>query len=199
MPSKIHIPKEEIERLYIEEDMDQKEVAEKLNCSVDTIRSRRREYGIETKKVDAENGRKSYDNRKHWNREVLEDLYINQRLSAYEIADKLDCGITTVYRWMDKFDIKRRNASQAKTIQRTNYRVNQKGYPLHISANAGGEKKNIVFTHQLLACIDNDPSVVFDSNTVVHHNNHIPFDNRRENLTVMTRDEHSRYHNQVVE
>lgn len=194
MPTKIHIEKDRIVDLYIHQDMDQQEVAEELGCSVDTIRNRRREYGIETKNVDAENGRKRYENNGQRDKNTLKKLYLKEKKSGSEIAEELDCGETTVYRWLRKFGIERRTPKEAKTIQRTNYRVNQKGYTLHVSANSGCEKKDIVFTHQLLSCMDNDPFDVFDSSTVVHHENEIPFDNRRENLSVMDRGEHQKLH-----
>jgi hypothetical protein len=39
-----------------------------------------------------------------------------------------------------------------------------------------------VYVHQLTACLDYDPHVVFDSETDVHHVNHVPWDNRPANL-----------------
>ena len=41
-------------------------------------------------------------------------LYFKKKLSAIDIAKKYDCGTTTIYRLMNRFEIKRRTASEVK-------------------------------------------------------------------------------------
>lgn len=48
---------------------------------------------------------------------LLEDLYLEQGLSAQEIADKLGVSHHKVVYWMDKFDIQRRSWSEASYIK----------------------------------------------------------------------------------
>ena len=45
------------------------------------------------------------------NEETLKELYINQKMILSEIADKLGCTAPTVLRWMEKYDIDRRNSN----------------------------------------------------------------------------------------
>src|SRR3989338_10503268 len=45
-------------------------------------------------------------------KEILDKLYIKERLNAYQIAEKLNCGSTTVYRHLEKYRIKRRDISE---------------------------------------------------------------------------------------
>lgn len=44
-------------------------------------------------------------------RNVLEKLYLHERKNAYQIARKLNCGHTTVYRKLEEYRIKRRDNS----------------------------------------------------------------------------------------
>jgi hypothetical protein len=52
-----------------------------------------------------------------------------------------------------------------------------------------------VYVHQLLAIADGaDPSEVFRPHFDVHHRNHVPWDNRPENLRLEPAEEHRRSH-----
>ena len=53
-----------------------------------------------------------------------------------------------------------------------------------------GETDDTVYIHQLVALLDEDPADVFAPETDVHHQNHIPWDNRSDNLQL----EDSRQH-----
>ena len=44
-------------------------------------------------------------------KETLEKLYISEKLNAYQIAGKLNCGSTTIYRKLSEYKIKRRDNS----------------------------------------------------------------------------------------
>ena len=46
-------------------------------------------------------------------KETLEQLYASRKLNGYQIAKKLNCGSTTVYRKLEKYGIKRRNNSES--------------------------------------------------------------------------------------
>lgn len=48
--------------------------------------------------------------------------------------------------------------------------------------------------HQLLACLKYEPSKVFDSSNHIHHKNTHKFDNRLENLELMSTSEHMKLH-----
>lgn len=68
------------------------------------------------------------------NKADLYDLYWNQHKSALEIAVVLGCGATTVYRLMQKYDIKRRTMSEALTgkfIAENSPRFKSRGKCLH--------------------------------------------------------------------
>jgi len=55
--------------------------------------------------------------------------------------------------------------------------------------------RDVARVHQLLAIADGfDPEDVFSDNTVIHHKNEIKWDNRVENIEMMTNSEHTKYH-----
>ena len=45
-------------------------------------------------------------------KKTIKNLYLSKRLNAYQIAKKIDCGSTTVYRELEKYGIKRRDNSE---------------------------------------------------------------------------------------
>lgn len=47
-----------------------------------------------------------------------------------------------------------------------------------------GDDDSTVYIHQLVACLENDPCEVFGDEFDVHHCNHVPWDNRPENVAL---------------
>ena len=57
----------------------------------------------------------------NFTKEMLEDLYVNQKLSIEKIAKKLGVVYSTIWRRMEEFDIKRRtNSESQKGIRKSN-------------------------------------------------------------------------------
>ncbi len=54
-----------------------------------------------------------HEGRLHRDEGVLRDLYVEQGLSTYDIAEELDCTRTTVLTWLHKHDIETRDAGGA--------------------------------------------------------------------------------------
>jgi transposase-like protein len=48
-------------------------------------------------------------------KDTLVELYVEEGLTTTEIGEKLDCGEGTVWRWLDKHDIPRRNRGPKRT------------------------------------------------------------------------------------
>lgn len=127
---------------------------------------------------------------------LLRKLYWEDGSSSHEIADDLNCSYRTVLRWMEKYDIPRRDQAEA-TSRRTReehatHRFTTNGYERWVSYHDG--ERLGVYVHQLLACLDHDPYEVFDAETHVHHVTGHGLDNRAESLELLTASEHSRLH-----
>jgi len=113
----------------------------------------------------------------------LRSMYLTQSLSAQTIADKLGCCERTILYWIDKHDIETR--PDHRHIKGT-HSLNGRGYAI---SQYNGEK---LYMHRLLAVAKYGFDEVRDK--VVHHKNRIKWDNRYENIEVMTNEEHGKLH-----
>lgn len=62
------------------------------------------------------------------NKDLLKRLYINQKLSSFEISRKLNCSPNKINYWLSKFQIPKRNQSDA-----TYFKKNPRGDPFSFS------------------------------------------------------------------
>lgn len=75
------------------------EVGEELGCGPTAVRNWMNKHGIETREGGHENVEELRD------KSLLYELYWGELLTAPEIAERLDCGTTSVQRWMNKHGI----------------------------------------------------------------------------------------------
>jgi hypothetical protein len=132
--------------------------------------------------------------------EVLETLYWHEGLSMWRIAERLDCSETTVYRNMRKYGIDRRgtgyNSTSGKDVRNDNpiyLRTRVDGYE-QIQHTYRGENYRCYHHQLLMVAMGEDPHKVFSEEYDCHHKNEIKWDNRSENLELMTKEEHMRHH-----
>lgn len=71
--------------------------------------------------------------------------------------------------------------------------LTQKAGYEHVVSNVRGKTKR-VYLHRLLYVAEHGLDAL-DDDEHVHHENHIPWDNRPDNLEAVAEDEHCRYHN----
>ncbi len=119
--------------------------------------------------------------------EWLEEQYHENGLSQRDIADK--CGVhqRTVRNWMQKHGIESR--SQGEINRRIGVGIiSQRGYRRW---HEGSLNKHIS-VHRLLAVAEYGFDAVCDME--VHHQNGIRWDNRPDNIEVLTPSEHTAHH-----
>lgn len=122
-----------------------------------------------------------------WRNEVmLRELYIEEDLTAEEVADEFGCSWRTVLNWTKKFDL-RKNRKRDEDV----YIVTDScGYEL-ITDGA-----DILRHHQLVAIYDGaDPYKVFSNGEhQTHHTTKLPWLNIPGTVEVVPREEHKSIH-----
>lgn len=102
--------REELERMYVEEEMSLKEIAEKYDVVDVTVLNWMRKERIERRGAEFARSLKRESMPK---REELSILYWDKKLSISEIGKIYRRDGTTILSWMRKYGIKRRNYSEA--------------------------------------------------------------------------------------
>lgn len=166
---------ERLRELYIEEGIDQPEIAEMMGCSRDTIWRWCEKFDIQRPWKDPDK---------------LRELYWEEGLSLSECADKLGCSAQNVKNWLDKTGLGTRSQSQAQVTNTAPICLNNWGHE-SIYHQYKGENYGVL-VHRLLAVAEFGHDAVVEN--VIHHKNGIPWDNRPENLEPMSAEEHNRLH-----
>lgn len=129
--------------------------------------------------------------------EKMRELYQEKKLPAREVADELGCHRQTVNRWLHRHGIEVRShveeATRTKRKKPASHRITRDGYEVVEASVVGSSRQCRV--HRLVAVAECGINEVAEN--VVHHRNGIPWDNRPENLEVMTPAEHATLHDPV--
>ena len=129
------------------------------------------------------------------NEELLRKLYVGKGMSASEIADRFGCCATTVTNWMEKFGIDRRDPGPSEKVwdarrKLPSLSIDSEGYERWTSSYQ--YESYYVYSHRLLAVSIFGFDRVADMQ--VHHKNGLSWDNRPENIELLTQAEHDQLH-----
>lgn len=119
----------------------------------------------------------------------LQEQYIENDHSQAEIAAKCDVDQTTISYWCGKFGINKIAPAQFG-VQTDEYE--------QWKCETGPGKADTVLVHRLLATLQVDELDELEGKHV-HHQSGIPWDNRLENLEVVSPEEHSNIHRKSEE
>jgi len=131
---------------------------------------------------------------KHTDREWLAQQYHGKGRTLKDIGKECDVTAATVMKWMDKFDIPRREATDHVRKEPASFVTLERGYE-RVSSKSNGSNSHAL-VHQLVAIANGaNPYAVFsDGDYQCHHRNHIPWDNRPENIEVLSEIDHANKH-----
>jgi len=143
---------------------------------------------------DSYMGRRKHEglvhNEPYQDESVLKELYIEKGMSMADIADKFGVKPSLIDYWLKENDIQTRGVHESQTSEIPNFKTQTDGYEW--ATTRVNKETKYVEIHRLLAISEFGFDAVSDR--VVHHKNEVPWDNRPENIELMTRSEHAKHH-----
>ena len=164
--------KETLEELYVEKGLDQSEISDMFDVSQTTISRWIRKHNI---KLPLDNP------------DLLREMYHENGMSLSEISDEIGCWSGSVGKAMERHGIERRKSTKEKLPKP---RTNAYGHEMWRNYSDGTNRA--VYVHRLLAVAKYGTERVKGND--VHHINGVPWDNRYENIELLTREEHNKEH-----
>jgi hypothetical protein len=96
----IELTEEILRQKYIYEELSISKISKELNYSPDTIHKRLKKYGLNRNKSQAQKlkcVKEGVHNKFSLNEKLLKKLYLEENLTTYEIANKLNCSKSKIY------------------------------------------------------------------------------------------------------
>lgn len=142
-----------------------------------------------SKKGKKQHEAKSHD-RPYKDEDVLRKLYIDREMGINQIANRFDVADKTIQDWLEKHGIETRDWGESIKRNKANFVISDHGYERWRAMSDG--KYQSVAVHRLLAVAQYG----FDNvkGKVVHHKNGVKWDNRPQNIEIMTESEHKSLH-----
>jgi transposase len=174
-----------LRELHIGRGLNAPEIADRLDTDNDTILKWMERCGVE---YDPNRGKPWCDEQR------LRERYHGQGMRVEQIAEEFGCSGNTVRRWMDRLGVEKRDAVEERTrglrLKPAKFETRRDGYERWKTEMDG--EKHVMYVHRLLAVAEYGTDAVADMQ--VHHENGIPWDNRPENIELLSIEEHGQLH-----
>ena len=121
--------------------------------------------------------------------EILRWLYWDEELSIADIGDIFDVCPNTIRYWMKKLGVERRKPLENRVPQISD---DSAGYKRFMYWDSRTETRRTIFSHRLLAVAEYGIDAV--RGMEVHHKNGCKFDNRPDNIELLSSSEHRKLH-----
>jgi IS30 family transposase len=182
---------EVLRKLYHDEFLTIGEVADVLDVSHDTIRRYMVKFGIERRGPRE----RKVAHAKLLDEEWLREKYHGEGMSITDISEELGVSRMPISRALDRHDIEAHPDDYRSWNLHPSFMIKPDGYYVAYSTRRdenGDKKQNRIRIHRLVAVAEYGVDAV--AGNVVHHKNGVPWDNRPENLEVMSKEDHVRHH-----
>jgi DNA-binding CsgD family transcriptional regulator len=195
-PNEPQFPKlhnsEILKGMYVDDRMTIPEIADKLDCSERTVVYWLQKHDIETRGLGQRDETEVIFNKEWHDAAMLKRLYKEGGMTQAEVADELGCSRSHVGTLLGKYGIETRDYIDYERTKPAEFGLTDGGYEYWRAASDG--ERHRVEVHRLLAIAEGaDPENVFGGYHI-HHENRIPWDNRPENISVVTPSEHAVIH-----
>ena len=132
--------------------------------------------------------------------DLLRRLYIDDSLSMSQIAKGWSCSPSTVRKYLNEHGIPKRSRAEAAQA----WRGTRNKIPLSVHTQGtmcwqtgDGEDRYTVYVHRLLAVAEWGFDAVCEMD--VHHKNEIRWDNRPDNLELLSHSDHTIHHGTKID
>lgn len=208
IPKKIEckLTKDELEYLYCEQNLTQKQLASILGIKSDiTMRKILHSYNIDTNKNRklAELTKKGMSDLEFKN--YLKGLYLDKHFSINQISKKLNVSSATITKYFKKYNIQlftqKESAKLFYSLEKNKKWnggkiISSHGYvQIHKPNHPYCDDRGYVYEHRLV--IEKQICRYLSTNEVIHHIDGNKLNNSLENLRLMTNEEHSKFHNNL--
>lgn len=203
--SKKYKDKDWLKRQYSELGRGAPQIANQCGVTNTTIYDWLDRHEIETRGRDGANTHRFGTSKsKHNDEDWLKEKYISENMTASAISDI--CGVhkSTIIAAIERYDIQKKSRSESAkaAIRNANGRNNNNWneYVPFALGSSGYEtwqhryekERQTVMVHRLLAVSEYGIDAL--DGMEVHHKSNIPFDNRPDNIELLTPEEHSSLH-----
>lgn len=179
-----------LRREYVEKGRTVGDIAEQFDMSRPGIAHWMDKYGIDRRGQREAQQSGGLHTDESW----LREQYHENERSLSDMAGEAGVTAATVLKYMRRYDIPRRSATDHAKQSPASYLTVPRGYVKSMSKHNG--KQFQVWIHQLVAIADGaDPYKVFSNGAYhCHHKNGVKWDNRPENIELLEGRDHESIH-----
>jgi transposase len=182
---------EVLRKLYHGQFLTLSEVADELDTTAHTVRRWMQKHDIDRR----DRSERKVAHPKLADESWMREKYHGEGMSITDLSEHLGVSRMPISRALDRYDIEAHDNGYRSGKLHPGFRIHEQGYIEAYSkyqTDDGEWKQDHLRVHRLVAVSQHGFDAVCDS--VIHHRNGIPWDNRPDNLEVMDKRNHVKHH-----